>query len=60
MSEGLSLETKEKLETIFNCPVVSRYSNLENGIIAQQEVHGNGRFLVNTASYLVEIVNTNK
>lgn len=62
MSEGLSLETKEKLKTIFNCPVVSRYSNLENGIIAQQEVHGNGRFLVNTASYLVEIVDilTNK
>lgn len=54
MSEGLSKETKSKLEKIFGCPVVSRYSNLENGIIAQQE-RGSDSFLVNTASYYVEI-----
>lgn len=37
MSEGLSNETKMRLEELLGCPVVSRYSNLENGIIAQQE-----------------------
>lgn len=59
MSEGLSKETKLKLEKIFGCPVVSRYSNLENGIIAQQEKNSD-LFLVNTASYLVEIFHPNK
>lgn len=55
MSEALSTVTKEKLSTLFNCPVVSRYSNLENGIIAQQLINEE-RFLINTASYLVEIM----
>ncbi len=59
MSEGLSKETKIKLEKIFACSVVSRYSNLENGIIAQQEVNSD-LFLVNTASYYVEIFHPNK
>ena len=58
MSEGLSDETKIKLESLFNCLVVSRYSNLENGIIAQQLINEN-RFLVNSASYIVEILSTN-
>lgn len=59
MSEGLSKETKSKLEKIFGCPVVSRYSNLENGIIAQQE-RDSDSFLVNTASYYVEIFHPTK
>lgn len=53
MSESLSFESKNKLESIFRCPVVSRYSNLENGIIAQQETNGKNRFLINTASYFI-------
>lgn len=59
MSEGLPKETKTKFETLFNCPVVSRYSNLENGIIAQQE-RGSDSFLVNSASYYVEIFHPTK
>lgn len=59
MSEGLPKETKSKLEMIFGCPVVSRYSNLENGIIAQQE-RDSDSFLVNTASYYVEIFHPTK
>jgi phenylacetate-CoA ligase len=55
MSEGLTSETREKLEKLFNCSVVSRYSNLENGIIAQQLI-GEDKFFVNTASYYVEIL----
>lgn len=60
MSESLSFETKEKLQKLFKCPAVSRYSNLENGIIAQQEVMGDGSFLINTASYYVEILDLEK
>lgn len=59
MSEGLHKETKIKLEKFFECPVVSRYSNLENGIIAQQE-RNSELFLVNTASYYVEIFHPTK
>lgn len=59
MSEGLPKETKAKLEKFFGCPVVSRYSNLENGIIAQQVRHSD-LFLVNTASYYVEIFHPTK
>src|SRR6218665_467231 len=59
MSEGLSSETRTQLEHVFGCPVVSRYSNLENGIIAQQESNSD-LFLVNTASYLVEIFHPDK
>ncbi|MGV8995275.1 MAG: CoF synthetase [Flavobacterium sp.] len=55
MSEGLSGETKQKLQKLFKSTVVSRYSNLENGIIAQQLINDD-RFFVNTASYLVEII----
>ncbi|MEC5166441.1 phenylacetate-CoA ligase [Flavobacterium sp. PL11] len=55
MSEGLSAETRLKLEKLFTCSVVSRYSNLENGIIAQQ-LFGEDAFLVNTASYYLEIL----
>lgn len=56
MSESLNSVTKEKLSKLFNCAVVSRYSNLENGIIAQQLINEE-EFLINTASYLVEIMN---
>ncbi len=56
MSETLNDYTKKTLQKYFHTPVVSRYSNLENGIIAQQETTGSGRYLVNTASYIVEIL----
>lgn len=59
MSETLNDYTKITLQKYFDIPVVSRYSNLENGIIAQQEVEGSGRYLINTASYFVEILNMN-
>ena len=55
ISETLSDETKETFQRYFGVPLVSRYSNLENGIIAQTcpkfpEYH------INSASYLVEIL----
>lgn len=56
MSETLNEYTKETMEKYFGISVVSRYSNLENGILAQQERDGSGRYLVNTASYKIEIL----
>jgi phenylacetate-CoA ligase len=56
MSETLNDFTKKNLQKYFHAPVVSRYSNLENGIIAQQEIAGLGRYVINTASYIVEIL----
>jgi phenylacetate-CoA ligase len=56
ISETLNDNTRESLEKYFGVPAVSRYSNLENGIIAQQIPGQNGRYLVNGASYHVEIL----
>ncbi len=59
MSETLNDYTKNSMQKYFNAPVVARYSNLENGIIAQQETDGGERYLVNIASYYVEILKMN-
>jgi len=56
MSETLNDYTKKTMQKYFNAPVVSRYSNIENGIIAQQETTGSDKYLINTASYVVEIL----
>lgn len=56
MSEAFSEETKKTLTEYFGTQAVSRYSNIENGIIAQQETDGSKEFRINTASYLVEIL----
>ena len=56
MSESLNDYTKSTMEKYFGIHVVSRYSNLENGIIAQQELNASRRFLINSASYYVEIL----
>lgn len=55
MSEGLNQYTKDTLPKFFKVNPVSRYSNIENGIIAQQEIDGKNEFLINDASYIVEI-----
>lgn len=54
-SEVLSKDTREKLKKIFECNVVSFYSNQENGSLAQ-ECSKNQEFHVNTASYIVELL----
>jgi phenylacetate-CoA ligase len=56
MSETLNDYTKRSIRKYFNTTAVSRYSNLENGIIAQQEPAGSGNYLINTASYVLEIL----
>ncbi|WP_373517303.1 CoF synthetase [Pricia sp.] len=56
MSESLDGPTKKTLGAYFNCPVVSRYANLENGMFAQQTSWSGNDFLVNLASYHIEIL----
>lgn len=53
MSETLPFKSKLKLENAFQCKVYSRYSNMENGFIAQHNPF-NDKYLINEASYVVE------
>jgi len=56
MSESLTPYVKKKMETYFGAKVYARYSNLENGILAQQVPGSGGKYLLNRASYIVEIL----
>lgn len=55
MSEELSSDTREFLEKELQCNVVSRYSNMENGFIAQQK-NNSPHYKINRASFHVEIL----
>lgn len=59
MSEMLNDTTKKILGDCFNCEVLSRYSNIENGILAQQIPGSFNNFLINSASYHIEILHFN-
>jgi len=59
MSESLNDYVRVGMEKYFGSKVYSRYSNLENGIIAQQVPGSEHRFLINTASYIVETLRIN-
>lgn len=56
-SEHLSNQTKTKLESYFKTHVLSRYSSEEAGIIAHQTIDSPNTFVVNHASYYIEILN---
>ena len=60
ISETLDPMVKDHLTMVFGVQVVSRYSNVENGIIAQQPMGGGSYFEVNEASYLIEIFDFNE
>ena len=53
ISERLPPQTREALRSRFGCTVVSRYSNQENGVLAQQ-CPDHDEFHLNTASYAFE------
>jgi phenylacetate-CoA ligase len=55
ISERLPQPTREALRSRFGCSVVSRYSNQENGVLAQQCPDGD-EFHLNTASYVFEFL----
>ncbi|MDX1362812.1 MAG: CoF synthetase [Arenibacter latericius] len=56
MSETLEDYTKSALKKIFGCPVVSRYANIENGIIAQQTSEFQNNFMLNLGSFHIEVL----
>ncbi len=53
ISERLPPQLREGLRTRFGCTVVSRYSNQENGVLAQQCAERD-EYHVNTASYVLD------
>lgn len=57
-SEILQDETRARLKKIFKCNVVSRYSNQENGIIAQECIEFSEMHL-NEADYYIEFLKLN-
>ena len=59
ISESLSSYTKESIKKYFGANVVSRYSNVENGILAQQLIN-TSYFIINHASYYIEILHYDK
>lgn len=58
ISESLNSYTKNAMKTYFNVNIVSRYSNVENGILAQQ-LPNTTYFVINEASYFIEILSIN-
>ncbi|MFH6768352.1 CoF synthetase [Gaetbulibacter aquiaggeris] len=56
-SEYLNAYTKDTLNKHFKVPVLSRYSSEEIGIIAQQTFKSQNYFIINHASYFLEILN---
>ncbi len=58
-SEVLHESTREILTTRLDCAVIDRYSNQENGVIAQNVIYpngNNGKLLVNQANYIIELL----
>lgn len=55
-AEELPLKVKRKMEIEFGCPVMSRYSNQENGMLGQQPSTGESYFRLNTGSYFIEFL----
>lgn len=55
VSDNLSNLTKQKLEKMFACPVINRYSNEEHGVLACTS-KSSDKFILNTASYYFELL----
>ncbi|WP_318308098.1 phenylacetate--CoA ligase family protein [Flagellimonas crocea] len=61
IAESLNDEVRKKVTKYLGTEPISRYSNSENGILAQQEKNGGivKRFEINWASYHIEILDLN-
>ena len=60
ISESLNSYTREAAKKHFGVFPLSRYSNNENGIIAQQIRSDYSRFRINDSSYVIEIFDLNE
>lgn len=56
MSETLPESRRAFLREAFDCPVTTRYSNMENGFIAQQCAPDGTEYHLNLASYHIELL----
>lgn len=59
ISEALNDYTRNSVKKYFGIQPLSRYSNNENGIIAQQIEESDLRFKINDSSYVVEVFDLN-
>ncbi|GAA4935247.1 phenylacetate--CoA ligase family protein [Algibacter agarivorans] len=58
-SEYLNSYTKTKMSEYFGVEVLSRYSSEEIGIVAHQTIKSPDSFIINHASYYIEVLNFN-
>ena len=56
-AEALGDYTKKSIKKYFDFDILSRYSNMENGILSQQIINGGNFFHINWASFYIEILN---
>lgn len=59
-AEPLGEPTKKAIKKYFGFDILSRYSNMENGILSQQITNGGTCFHINWASYYIEILDVNE
>ena len=59
LSESLDLTTKKLAKSQFNTTIISRYSNQELGIMAQQDENSDD-FMLNVASFYFELLDLEK
>jgi len=59
-AEPLGEPTKKAVRKFFDFDILSRYSNMENGILSQQIKHGGNNYHINWASYYIEILDLEK
>ncbi|MER3318213.1 MAG: CoF synthetase [Allomuricauda sp.] len=61
IAEALDPDVRERTKKYLGTNVVSRYSNSENGILAQQRLNdSSGKFEINWASYHIELLDLNE
>lgn len=60
ISETLPEGARNILKEAFQCPVISRYSNMENGFLAQQCGDESGEYHVNTTGFHIELLHPEK
>lgn len=56
ISETLPEGARSVLKNAFGCPVISRYSNMENGFLAQQCGDESGEYHLNTSGFYIELL----
>src|SRR5690606_7662677 len=55
-AESLKDSERNRMGKYFDAPVIERYSNQENGILAQQAGDASNTYMLNWASYYFEIL----